>query len=127
MTIDGCHSLPWFIGKTLIHWPCILKHSDDAELIYIRNQDEWDNDTDLHRVAYEPSDCLIDVLGNVYSLTTIENTLIHPVTSGETMSLQTIMGLVKAHASQKGSCCVAKLYAPTIVEAFTIVESLNEQ
>jgi hypothetical protein len=42
------------------------------------------------------------------------------------MELQEILGLIKAHAAQKGSCCVAKLYAPTIVDAFKMVESLDE-
>jgi hypothetical protein len=42
------------------------------------------------------------------------------------MALLEILGLIKAHAAQKGSCCAAKLYAPTIREAFKIVESLDE-
>ena len=39
--------------------------------------------------------------------------------------LQEILGLVKAHAAQQGFCCVAKLYALSIVETLKIVESLN--
>jgi len=110
----------------LINWPGIIKHSDDAELIYVSDQSEWDNDTDLHNFEYDESDYLIDVTGHIFGLTTGENNCVKPQFRDESMVLEDILGLVKAHASQKGSCCVAKLFAPTIVDAFKIVESLNE-
>jgi predicted acylesterase/phospholipase RssA len=50
---------------------------------------------------------------------------VEPRPSGESIALQVILGLIKAHAAQKGSCCVAKLYAPTIADAFKIIESLD--
>jgi hypothetical protein len=42
------------------------------------------------------------------------------------MKLTELLGMVKAHAAQSGSCCVAKLYAPTITEAFKIVKDTSE-
>jgi hypothetical protein len=110
----------------VVNWPCIIKHSDDAELVYIGDQSEWDNDADLHYFEYDESDCLIDSSGDIYALTKPGNKYVKPEASGDSMSLVEILGLVKAHAAQKGSCCVAKLYAPTISDAFKIVESLNE-
>jgi hypothetical protein len=109
-----------------MNWPCIIKHSDDAELVYVRDQSEWDNDADLHYFEYDESDCLIDSSGNIYNLTKQGNKYVKPEASGDSVSLVEILGLVKAHAAQKGSCCVAKLYVPTITDAFKIVESLNE-
>lgn len=109
----------------MINWPCIIKHADDAELIYVSDQTEWDNDADLHYFEYDESDYLIDSSGEIYSLTKRHITHVVPESSGKSMALKDILGLVKAHAAQKGSCCVAKLYAPTITEAFKIVESLN--
>ena len=110
----------------MVNWPGIIKHSDDAELIYVSDKAEWDNDADLHYFEYDDSDCLIDSSGDIYSLTKRHNMYVEPESSGKTMALQDILGLIKAHAAQKGSCCVAKLYAPTINEAFKIVESLNK-
>ena len=109
-----------------MNWPAIIKHSDDAELVYVRSQAEWDNDTELHCLEYDESDYLVDSAGEIYNLTTREDNRVIPVHKGEIMALRDILGLIKAHAAQKGSCCVAKLYAPTITAAFKIAESLDE-
>ena len=109
-----------------MNWPCIIKHSDDAELVYVGDQSEWDNDADLYYFEYDESDRLIDSSGDIYTLAKPINKHVKPEASGNSMSLVEILSLVKAHAAQTGSCCVAKLYAPTISEAFKIVESLNE-
>ena len=109
-----------------MNWPAIIKHSDDAELVYVSDQSEWDKDADLHGFAYDESDYLIDSSGDIYTLTKRSNKNVKPEANGDSISLIEFLGLVKAHAAQKGSCCVAKLYAPTIGDAFKIVESLNE-
>ena len=109
-----------------MNWPAIIKRYDDAELIYVSDQSEWDNDADLHYVEYDESDCLIDSSGDIYVLAKRNNDTVRPQANGNSMSLNEILVLVKAHAAQKGSCCVSKLYAPTIDEAFKIVESLSE-
>ena len=110
----------------MVNWPGIIKHSDDAELVYVSDQAEWDNDTDLHCFEYDEADILIDSLGITFTLNVLDNKRVIPDSLGEVMELKDVLGLIKAHAAQKGSCCVAKLYAPSIVEAFKIVESLNE-
>jgi len=110
----------------LVNWPAFIKHSNDAELIYVSDQTEWDNDTDLHYFEYDVSDYLLDSSGEIYSLTTRVDKYVKPQPRGQSSTLHDILGLIKAHAAQKGSCCAAKLYAPTISEAFKIVESLNE-
>ena len=114
------------MSNKLINWPVIIKHSDDAELTYISDQTEWHNDADLHFFEFDESDYLIDSSGNMFNLTKRENKYVTPEPNGKSMPLDEILGLIKAHAAQQGSCCVAKLYAPTINEAFKIVESLDE-
>jgi len=109
-----------------VNWPGIIKHSDNAELIYVSDQSGWDNNTDIHYFEYDESDCLIDSSGNIYTLTKRSNKHVTPEASGDSMPLDKILGLVKAHAAQQNSCCVAKFYAPTISDAFRIVESLSE-
>ena len=114
------------MNNQLLNWPGIIKHSGDAELTYVSDQTEWDNDADLHYVDFDESDCLIDSTGNIFNLTKREDKYVKPEPSGKSMSLDEILGLIKAHAAQKGSCCVAKIYAPTMDEAFKIVASLYE-
>ena len=109
-----------------MNWPGIIKHADDDELTYVSDQSAWDNDVDLHYTDYDESDYLVDASGNTYSLMKRLSNLVTPEPRGESKTLQDVLALTKAHAAQKGSCCVAKLYAPDIKEAFKIVESLNE-
>jgi hypothetical protein len=110
----------------LVNWPAIIKHADDAELTYVSDESEWNNDADFHGFEYDETDYLVDSSGNIFTLTGRENNHVNPEPSGGSMTLHELLGFIKAHAAQKGSCCVAKLYAPTIKEAFKIVESLNE-
>lgn len=110
----------------MITFPAIIKHADDDELVYVSDQASWDNDADLHFFDYHETDYLVDVTGNVFTLMTRENQLVIPQLTGKTLALEEVLGLVKAHAAQKGSCCVAKMYAPSIIEAFKIVASMED-
>ena len=107
----------------MINWPAIIKHSGDAELVYINDQSEWALDADLHLSNYDETDCLIDSSGYIFILTHKEQNYVIPKANGHTMALNEILGLIKAHVAQNGSCCVAKLYAPTISDAYKILES----
>ena len=100
-----------------IHWPCIIKHANDPELTYL------DKEQDLADVEPDESDILIDTSGKVYIPK--KNEWVTGA-SPETVNLTEVLGLVKAHAAQSGSCCVAKLYAPTISEAFKIVKDTSD-
>lgn len=107
-------------------WPAIIKFPDDAELLYIHNQAEWDSDSGLHSFNYDEMDCLIDSSGQIFNLVKKLNGIVQPELTTDIKQLEDILGLVKGHASQMGSCCVSKLYAPSISEAFKIVNSLSD-
>ena len=109
----------------LISWPCLLQQAGDAELVYVDDQAAWVADAGLQDANYNAEDRLIDARGQLFSLTQRRDGVIQPKPLGDTLSLHDILGLVKAHAAQSGSCCVAKLYAPTIGAAFAIVNSLD--
>ena len=114
------------MDNQLLSWPGIIKHSGDTELTYVSDQAEWDSDADLHDFEFDEADCLIDSNGKLFNLIKREDNHVKPEVSGNSVTLDEILALVKAHAAQKGSCCVAKLYAPTIDDAFKIVASLEE-
>lgn len=109
-----------------MNWPAIIKHADDEELIYVCDQGEWDSDADLHGVVYDEADFLIDATGQLYGLTAQLNKHVIPTARHASMPLLDILSLIKSHAASTGSCCAAKLYAPTIVDAFKILASLNK-
>jgi len=109
----------------MIYWPAIIKFAGDSELTFIRHQSEWENDTELHLFKYDEADCLIDAEGNLYSLLNRAKNPVEPEPKNKTITLNDFLGLVKAHAAQTGTCCVAKLYAPSIRDALKIVDSLN--
>lgn len=110
----------------LVNWPGIIKYADDDELIYIADQAQWDGDAELHSSVYDETDCLIDSSGHIYRLTRRINDCVSPDFTGDSMALLDILGLIKGHVAQSGSCCVAKLYAPTINDAFIILASFDE-
>ena len=107
-------------------WPAIIKQQDEDELIYIHNQDEWKNIVTSAEYEFDDTDLLIDSTGKTFVIISPGNNSINLKQRPETLPLETILGLAKAHASQAGSCCVAKLYAPSIKDAFIIVKSFND-
>jgi len=112
----------------MISWPAIMVLGDDPELVYVHNQADWGNRTDLHVANSIEADLLIDSLGKVFELTSRDEHKVVLRPTGQIKSLEEILGLVKAHAASSGACCVAKLYAPSIEEAYKIARSvLDEQ
>ena len=110
----------------MVNWPAVIKFSGDAELIYVADQAEWENDPDLYSADYSEADYLVDSAGDVYRLTIKADKRVKPEWTGEARALLQMLGLVKAHAAQSGCCCVSKLHAPSIREALEIVAAVNQ-
>jgi hypothetical protein len=109
----------------VVTWPAVISISGDAELIYVADQHDWEDAAELHLPAYDEADYLLDARGSAYRLTTKADNRVMPEPTGERRTLPEVLGLVKAHAAQSGSCCVSKLYAPTIQAAIEMVRSLD--
>ena len=105
-----------------IRWPAILHYAGSAELCLIRSAAEWAADAQLHGAHYHPEDRLIDVAGRSYSLQQRDSEGIAPAFDGRTLTLQEILPLIRHHAAEDGACCVAKLSAESIAEAFRLLE-----
>jgi hypothetical protein len=109
-----------------VRWPAIIVHAGDPELVLVDDQSVWDACEEMHAGHYQPDDCLVDVGGQVFRLVGAAGQGIELQASGETLPLVEVLGLVKAHAAHTGSCCVAKLYAATIADAFHMLASLGD-
>ena len=113
-------------GTAAVNWPGVVLHDGDPELVYVAGLADWERDAGTPAAGYAASDCLIDASGSVFTLTAQTGQRIVLQPRGDSKSLVEMLGLVKAHAAQAGSCCVAKLYAPTIADALAIVAALQD-
>lgn len=111
--------------KTNINWPAILKYKGENELAYVSSRSDWDSDADLHALAYEIDDQLIDSQGFVYSLSCRKNNRVVPEQTNRCLSLPEVSELIKKHLSEQGSCCVSSFFAPSIKEAIAMMHSSN--
>jgi hypothetical protein len=105
-------------------WPAVISDSMDPELIYVSDASALAGHN--HPLINTPggSGRLIDAGGKVFDLDASgAEILLTP--SAQRLELDQVLHLVRAHAARSGACCVAKLWAPTIVDAFQIVESLD--
>jgi len=107
-------------------WPALIRVEGDPELVFLRDRSAWQSESGL--VAASPGDTclLVDSTGQLFrpELVTGSEFGLQPL--DQVMPLPEILELVKAHAAQAGSCCVEKLWAPSIRDAFQIVESFSD-
>ncbi len=103
----------------MIHWPAIIKLHGDHELIYVPSQFEWDNDPVIRATIFELSDRLYDSHGREFMVHQPFIGELEP--TGQTLSLDEAIQLIRFHASQDGACCVSKFAADSHKEAFSII------
>ena len=107
----------------LVNWPGVVRHAHDAELDYVEDQSAWEGAKTMLASGCDESDTLLDATGAVFAFVCDPRGEVRLQATGKIRTLQEVLGLVKAHAAQADSCCVAKLFAPSIVEAFRIVKA----
>ncbi len=108
---------------TDIHWPAVLQYDNDPELEYLENETAWQQTIASSENAFEQQDQLIDSEGQVFSCTQLGQTSAGKSQPTTIIKLETLLGLIKAHLADTGSCCVAKTYAPTIRDAIRILDN----
>lgn len=110
----------------MITWPAILKYDGENELVFILNQAQWNKDPDLFYYAYESDDFLLDSDGMIYRLDQIEDHFVTPVADNRNASIEEVIDMLKAHMSELGHCCIAKISLNSIKEAIDMVGELEE-
>jgi hypothetical protein len=111
----------------VIRWPGIVSMAGDAELMYVADQCDWDDENGPCHSVYAEDDYLLDASGQVCRLTKTVAGRVIPEATAKNRTLIEVLELVKAHAAQSGCCCVAKLYAASIRQAIELVKSVDEQ
>ena len=106
----------------MIHWPAIIQYAGQAELAYVPDAAAWQAEAHGRNGAWHADDRLVDSRGEVYGM--------HgglPQPTGQTLMLDAVLDLVRAHAAAQGLCCTAKLAAPSIADAIRLVATLHEE
>lgn len=106
-----------------IHWPAIVHYENDPELEYLENSAAWNQTIATSTNAFETNDSLIDSEGQLFSCQQLAQAKDGTTEPSETLPLKSVLGLVKAHLADCGSCCVAKTYAPTIKDAIRMLKN----
>lgn len=109
-----------------ISWPAFIKLKDDNGLVYITDQQQWLNDSELHAAHYETEDRLIDSDGKVFSPNkrSLKENL--PLSTGLICELADAVGYVQAYAAEENFCCSAKIQAKNIAEILTMIYDIGE-
>ncbi len=109
----------------MIHWPTLLKHDGEDELIYIESAQAWADDEEMLLFIFTERDVLIDSQGQVFSLSDVQanSASCSPLA---TASVDNLLELVRSHAALQGECCISKIHCQSISECLAIVASLND-
>jgi len=109
------------LSQQVIQWPAAIHYDNDAEMQLVENVARWQQISNSRQDTFEVEDYLVDSHGQVFffSLDSAGNTLLN--CTDKKLSLEKVLGLVKAHLADQGSCCVAKLYAPSIRDALQML------
>ncbi len=109
-------------------WPAVIHHRDDAELLYIEDQQQWDSDPDLSRWRYDADDVLIDSYGHVFGLgydQQQDKTVI--IDKGDNISVDDFNELVKKHLFALANTCIPKVAMRDYDDGFKTIAMLSQQ
>ena len=111
----------------MISWPGVIQHADDPELDYLETPEAFEISATGSVSAFDENTLFIDSEGHVYELHRTDSGATQLRDTGKRQTLEQVLGLVKAHAAHAEHCCIAKLWAPTIRDAISIVRSVSEE
>lgn len=112
-----------------IQWPAILIQQEQAELVYLASEQEWQLEQQSH---IEEMSRLLDASGVTYNLSSTQRTQLKTDTrlcwrvSDDLLCLPQVLSLVRQHASVTGHCCTAKLGAESMEQIFEIMKYIEE-
>lgn len=108
-------------------WPAVIHHRDDAELLYINDQAQWDSDPDLSCWQYDADDMLIDSAGHVFSLAYDrhkDSTCF--IEQERSISLEDFSRLVQNHLFALANTCITKVVLRDYSDGFKTIAMLDQ-
>ena len=108
----------------MIQWPAVIKFHGDDELLYVRNQQEWNADPDLYAHRYEDEDRLMDGAGKLYTLPfDTESSQTQIIATSDHCSVEEFCQLLKAHLLCLQQCCLPKFHIGTYAEGMQMLKA----
>lgn len=108
----------------MISWPAVIHYQGDDELTFIKSEQAWQLDAELHGYAYSEDDILIDNAGHVAQLIyNKENSMVVIQATRNTKTISEFEALIKKHMSHLNQCCISKLKISSFHEGILLVES----
>ena len=113
-------------GLSSIRWPVLIKYSDYEELGYVADASSWETEVGVGGAYLGGADILIDSRGAAFSVVNQGEGINVLTPSQRAIGMDELLTWVRVHASLQGHCCVSKLYASSIGEVFSILQSLDD-
>lgn len=110
----------------MIDWPAVIQYEGDDELTYIASGKDWMRDAPSYLYNHSGNNYLIDSNGCIFNIDEAHSDAISPHYSGNNISLEDFIKLVRIHASTANRCCIEKISFRTIAEGISLIASLNE-
>lgn len=104
-----------------VNWPAILVLAGDAELTYFADYLAWSEDPDLNAMLFAEGDKLIDVTGQAIPLNEPGTQVNKMQISKVYVSVDELVEHIRAHQSQLGDCCVAKITIKNYAQGFELL------
>ncbi|WP_371374823.1 DUF4144 family protein [Thalassotalea aquiviva] len=108
----------------MIHFPALVRHDNEDELIYIDSLQDWQNDEEMLLYIFTERDVLIDSTGQVFLLPDVQENLT-TATPIANATVENITELVQAHVHILGHCCSEKIRFNTVSEAIAAIKDLQ--
>lgn len=107
-----------------ISWPAVIKFHGDDELLFINDAKTWMQDRDFSQHRYDAEDRLIDVNGNLFSLSLdTDNQQVKFLPCDAVYSTVEFCELLKAHFLCLNQCCIPKLHISSLSDGMSMLQN----
>lgn len=112
----------------MIAWPVVIRFYHDDELLFVSDENEWEQDPARLVHSYGENDTVIDCEGRVYALSSDgSDKFAHIRDTGEKMLLDEFADVIKRHVSALGECCAAKLDIDSFHQGILMVGQTDQR
>ena len=111
----------------MIDWPAVIKYEGDDELVFVDSAEAWQRDAASHLYNHRGSDYLVDSSGRIFHFDQSGESPVSTTDSGDRISLDAFIRLVRIHASTSHRCCIEKISFRSAAEGIRLVADMSEQ
>ena len=108
------------------HWPAIIKHDEDHELVLIFSEQDWLENDELNRFPFSDNDYLVDSQGQLFKLNYYPaSRRVHLEFQPAGISLDDFSQLVRKHLCTLNECCISKVTVTSYQQGLELIISAS--